>query len=75
MAAVSLPLVKLRARESYTRIDGMRKDRTIIVEVLLRGEPIGQIPATRAVYEMLPNSFGKLTVECDVDRADIETMP
>jgi hypothetical protein len=72
---VSLPLVRLRARESWTQLDGTRKDRTMIVEVLLRGEPIGQIPANRAVYEMLPGALGKLTIECHVDRADIETMP
>lgn len=72
---MSVPIVKLRAREDHTRRSKMESKVLMIVEVELDGKIIGQIPATRAVYEMLPNSLGKLTVECLVERAEIETFP
>lgn len=43
-----------------------------IVEVLKGDEVIGQLPVTRAVYEMLPAELGTLRLDIIVKRAEIE---
>lgn len=43
------------------------------VEVLDGETVLGQLPVSRAVYEMLPEDMGKLTLELIIERADVRT--
>lgn len=61
----------VRTRETFPGA----KDYEQIVEILDGETVVGQLPVTRAVYEMLPANMGKLTLELFVERGDVRTHP
>lgn len=68
-AGSPLPLLQVRAREN------MPENEIMVVEVWRDDELVGQLPATRVVYEKRPDGFGRLQVDLTVKQADIGTMP
>lgn len=58
----------LRTREVLEPRPGEERQ---VVEVLDGETVVGQLPVTRAEYEMLPQNLGKLKVELIVGRAEV----
>jgi hypothetical protein len=64
------PFLTVRTRET---LPGSDEGFEQVVEILDGETVVGQLPVTRAEYEMLPQNLGKLKIELIVKRADIRT--
>jgi len=65
-----MTLLTIHTREKLHPVDGEPRQ---TVEVRDGGQVLGELPVTRLVYEMLPQSLGKVTVEFIVEASQIET--
>lgn len=70
MVKVPPIMLRVRTREVLKPEDGEPRQ---IVEVLKGDQVLGQLPVTRAAYEMLPAELGKVTIEIITERAQIES--
>lgn len=69
MAAIVPRWLTVRTREALNPEPGEPRQ---VCEVLSGDTVIGQLPISRAVYELLPHDLGKLKIELVVQRAQVD---
>jgi hypothetical protein len=69
MTPAPLPMGKVRVHDEWPTGEGGKRQ---VVEILLNGEPLCQLPAIEVRWKLSPTELGVLSVDLIAARAEIE---